>query len=156
MSKILHYLPAEGYTPAFGRTSQENLDSCCSEIQTIAKQIIEWGYDISVTQGHRAKAEQDKEFACGNSHLCWPKSYHNQQPSQAFDLAPYFSTKDPRNKKPGIPWDANFHEDFLRPWFVLHGLIMAACKIHGIELYWGGWWKGLKDYPHYQTGKISV
>ena len=80
---ILHYYKAQGYTPKLGKRSLANLDSCENDLQVVAHQIIEWGYDISIVYGHRNEEDQNECFVNKRSKLCWPNSKHNFMPSRA-------------------------------------------------------------------------
>lgn len=48
---------------------------------------------LTVIEGHRGQAAQDKAFAEGKSKLKWPNGKHNKLPSAAVDLAPTYYEK---------------------------------------------------------------
>lgn len=74
---------------AFGKTSQERLNTCHEDIQTIFAEVSKW-VNASVFCGHRVESEQNKAFAEGKSQKQWPESTHNIYPSMAVDAGPYF------------------------------------------------------------------
>lgn len=45
--------------------------------------------DIYLVEGHRGKEAQTQAYAGGFSKLFWPKSTHNQMPSDGMDTAPF-------------------------------------------------------------------
>lgn len=124
--------------PKFGRKSKDNLYTCHRDIQTVCNELIKY-IDFSVICGHRTKQEQDKAYAAGNTHAKWPKSAHNTFPSLAVDITPY-------------PLDWNDIGAFKRlngAFVVIAAKLLEEGKISS-TFEWGGDWKSLKDYPHYQ------
>lgn len=75
--------------PFFGDSSLRQLSSVSLELQLLAFNVIESGFDCSILCGHRSKPEQDDAFKSGRSLTEWPKSKHNPLPSKAMDIAPY-------------------------------------------------------------------
>lgn len=124
--------------PKFSNASKQRLATCHEDIRTVCNELIKY-IDFSVICGHRGKADQNKAFKEGKSKLQFPKSAHNPIPSLAVDITPY-----PLN------WDdiGSFKE--------LHGaFVVVAQKLKEegkikSEFVWGGNWKKLKDYPHYE------
>lgn len=124
--------------PKFSLRSKERLATCHADIRKVCNELIKY-INFSVICGYRRKDDQDKAYAEGKSKLKWPKSAHNSLPSKAVDIVPY-------------PLDWNDIGSFKQ----LHGAFMVvaqqlfdAAEI-GSKFEWGGDWKKLKDYPHYQ------
>lgn len=74
--------------PEFSEKSKALLHTCNKDIVTIFEWVIKY-FDCTVICGHRGEAEQNKAFSEGCSKLKFPKSKHNQIPSNAIDVAPY-------------------------------------------------------------------
>ena len=72
----------------YGRRSKERLETLDCRLRDVLMEAIK-DMDITILQGHRGKAEQDKAFAEGRSKLKFPQSKHNRSPSMAVDCAPY-------------------------------------------------------------------
>lgn len=108
--------------------------------------------DISVTCGLRGKTDQNKAYKEKKSKAQWPKSYHNnknleeipadvttikeEQKSSAVDIVPY----------PQM-WDSE--EALAR----LGEIGKQVAKENGLNIEWGGDWKGSWDKPHWQIRK---
>lgn len=124
--------------PKFSLRSKERLATCHADIQTVLNHLIEY-IDFSIICGHRGKKDQDKAYEEGKSKLKYPKSAHNSLPSNAVDIVPY-------------PLDWNDIGAFKR----LNGAftVVAEALYKGgyikSKFVWGGSWKKLKDYPHYE------
>jgi hypothetical protein len=81
--------------PYFGRRSRERLATCHSDLQTIAKDAIKI-VDFSIVFGRRTLEEQANLYARGRTVpgdiVTWAapgESRHNDDPSTAFDFAPW-------------------------------------------------------------------
>jgi peptidoglycan L-alanyl-D-glutamate endopeptidase CwlK len=118
--------------PEFSETSRSKLATCDERIQLICNEVIK-NFDFSVLCGHRDKESQNEAYKAGNSQLRWPDSKHNKLPSLAVDLAPY-------------PTDWKNIAQFGGLW----GQIMQAAYSNGLDVIWGGNWKQLKDYGHFE------
>jgi len=114
--------------PSFSEQSQENLDSCHSDLIVIFEEVIKI-FDCTVICGHRTEEEQTAAFFDNNSQTEWPDSKHNQEPSLAADVAPY-------------PLDWNDRERFTLfagyVWGVAESLKSQGLISHSIR--WGGDW----------------
>lgn len=126
--------------PKFGPESVRKLKTCDERLQRVLNEVIK-DFDMTVTEGHRGEAAQNKAYAEGKSKLKWPNGNHNKYPSKAVDVAPF-------------PVDWNNRERF----FYMAGLIMATAKAMGIKLRWGGNWDGAElgkqsfdDLPHLEV-----
>lgn len=75
--------------PVFSKTSRERLSTCDPRLQEILTEAIKT-IDFIVIEGHRGQEAQDRAFKDGKSKLRWPHGKHNQHPSKAVDIAPYF------------------------------------------------------------------
>lgn len=126
--------------PHFSETSLTKLATCDERLQRIMTELIRQ-FDVSIIQGFRSQQEQEKACKEGKSNLHWPRSKHNQHPSQAVDVAPY-------------PIDWEDRERF----FYMAGLVMAIANFMGIGIRWGGDWDRDKDFddqrfddlPHFE------
>ena len=119
--------------PSFSKRSADRLAQCHPDLQLVMNEAIKH-MDFTVLCGHRGQMEQDKAYNAGNSTLKFPRSKHNKMPSLAVDIAPY-----------PIDWD-----DIDR-FKALGNLVLDLAEQHGIELVWGGNWRTLKDYPHFEV-----
>ena len=80
-----------------GRESKRRLATCDARLQQLVTAVaadVDAGLvpgvsDILVACGHRNQADQDREFAEGDSTKRWPDSKHNTLPSRAVDVWPY-------------------------------------------------------------------
>jgi hypothetical protein len=131
--------------PKFSKRSLSNLVTCHPLLQELAHEVIK-DFDFTVIEGHRDKSSQMKAFASKTSKLKWPRSKHNQWPSQAFDALPY-----PFLGWKGIESQAAFQaqaEAILAAWEAL-GDKTSGWKLVSGHVSWG--W----DSPHFQIEKIS-
>lgn len=112
--------------------SQENLDTCTSELIRLFGEVIKYR-DCTVICGRRGKDEQDKAYTDGKSTKKYPNSYHNRFPSRAVDVAPY-----------PIDWqDIDRFREF-------GGFVLGIAAILNIPVEWGGHWEKPVDMPHWQ------
>lgn len=125
--------------PKFGRASKQHLATCHTDIRKVCEQLIKT-YDFSVTCGHRGKADQDAAFKKGNSKVRFPNSPHNKLPSLAVDIVPY----------PADWNDIGRFKEMAAAFFAVANLLKERGEItHEFE--WGGNWRTLKDYPHFEV-----
>lgn len=120
--------------PSFGAASLAKLDTCDPLLINICQMVIQ-DYDFTVLCGQRDEAEQEEAFRTGRSKLHFPQSRHNQNPSQAVDIAPWHS--DP----PHIRWKSE------REFCFLAGCMFQAAIACGTKLRWGGDWD--RDFDLY-------
>jgi hypothetical protein len=123
---------------SLGKVSRLRLATCDVRLQQFVTALaadVDAGLvpgvsDISVACGHRNEADQNREFAEGDSKLQWPKSKHNTLPSRAVDVWPH-----------PVDWTGAGRPAFeaLRA----HGLKLAA-KMH-IRVRVISW-----DWPHWE------
>lgn len=86
---------------------------------------------LTVIEGHRGEAAQNKAVAEGKSKLPWPKGKHNRFPSDAVDLAPTYYEK-------GTKIDWNDLIAFGR----IMGVVQCLGHQRGIKLRFGMDWDG--------------
>ena len=128
--------------PKFSRASAQRLATCHPDIRQVCEQLIKT-YDFSVTCGHRGKAEQDKAVAQGKSRAKWPASAHNKLPSLAVDIVPY-----------PVDWnDTGRFRELAAAFFAVANLLKERGEISS-QFVWGGNWRTLKDYPHYEIKEV--
>jgi len=118
--------------PKFGRRSQIERATLHPKLRDICDQAIKY-MDFAIIQGHREEADQEKAFKEGKSKARWPHSEHNKIPSRAMDLFP-------------APYDWKDIESFR----VLADLILGIAERRGVKLRWGGTFKTLRDFPHFE------
>lgn len=123
--------------PKYGTTSKSRLSTCDKRLQKIFNEAIKY-IDITIVEGHRGRERQDKAFREEKSNAEWPHSKHNTNPSLAVDVAPY----DSFHRR--INW--NDIEGFM----VLSDIIKGIAKRKRIKIVWGGDFKSLKDYGHFE------
>lgn len=132
----------------FGKTSKRRLVTCHSELQRLFNEVIKH-CDCSILCGYRSREKQDEVYHGGRSRVQWPNSKHNNRPSIAVDVVPYF--KD----KPHIRWDD------LHAFYFFAGQVFGIAAILGINIRWGGNWdsddelddQSFFDLPHYELIK---
>jgi len=116
--------------PSFSTRSKRQLQTCREPLRLTALRAIRI-IDFTVLEGYRHKERQNKLHRDGKSKLRWPQSKHNQQPSAAFDFAPW-------------PIDWQDARRFAITWGVLRasfadlqalGIIPASLRLR-----WGGDW----------------
>lgn len=132
--------------PNFSKRSLTNLETCHHLLQDLAHEAIKH-FDFSIIEGHRDKAKQMEAFANKSSKLKWPRSKHNQWPSEAFDAIPY-----PFPGWKGTQSQAAFQaqaEAILAAWEAL-GDKTSGWKLTSAHVSWG--W----DSPHFQIEKIGA
>lgn len=114
--------------PVFSKSSKKKLDTCDPRLQEIFNIVVK-KYDCTIVCGHRDKYSQDLAHAQGNSKLLFPQSKHNQNPSLAIDVAPYY-------RGIGLDWsDAG-------GFYLLAGYVMRVADELGYKLRYGGDWDG--------------
>lgn len=119
--------------PRFGTQSKKKRDECHPDLIEVLDEAIKH-YDFSVIDGHRDMERQNTYFNEGVSLVRWPNSKHNLYPSHAFDVIPYPDGFDAPNS------------EFDR----MATYILSASSKLGIRLEWGGHWKTIQDYAHFE------
>ncbi len=118
--------------PIFGGRSLRNLADAHPDIQRVMKAAIA-DFDFMVLQSSRTMEEQEADFAKGVSKAHWLQSPHDFSPSYAVDCCPY-----------PVNWNniARFAD--------MSRVILTHAKALGVDLTWGGSWKSIKDFPHFE------
>lgn len=121
--------------PNFSQSSLDKLKTCDIRLQAIAHEAIN-EMDFTVICGRRGEDEQNAAFDTGHSKLRYPNSRHNSNPSEAMDLAPI--------KNGTIDWNdiQSFH--------TLWQIIKRIGNENKTPMEWGGEFKTLRDYDHFQ------
>lgn len=112
------------------------LKTCHVDLQRIVRRVHRERMAVMVICGHRGEREQEDAFKRGTSKLRWPRSRHNSYPSQAVDLAPL-----------PLDWDD------LKAFRELAEHIKAIATEEGVTLRWGGEFRTLRDFPHWELAK---
>ena len=135
----------------FSKRSKDNLSTADAQLQKLFNEVIK-ETDCTVIYGHRTPEEQFELFKKGREKVdgWWTvvdkskvvtnldgttkKSKHNYFPSKAVDVVPY-----------PLDWkDINSFK-------LLASVVKRKALELGIDVEWGGDWKSLKDYPHWQV-----
>lgn len=116
----------------YSKSSLDKLATCDVRLQKVFS-IVAQVMDCTIICGHREEEEQNRAYAIGKSQLQYPDSTHNSKPSKGVDAAPY-------------PIDWNGINDFYK----LAGLVLGIAECLGIKIKWGGDFKSLKDYCHFE------
>lgn len=118
--------------PVFGGRSQTALKSTHPDLVRVLNRAIE-NFDFMVIQSSRTQDEQEADFKKGVSKAHWKQSAHDFEPSYACDCAP-------------VPLNWNDINSFHR---MAEAIKKAAAELN-IPIVWGGDWKSIKDYPHFE------
>jgi peptidoglycan L-alanyl-D-glutamate endopeptidase CwlK len=118
--------------PSFSQRSKRARAELHRKLQELVDEAIK-EVDFVILDAQRGRAEQERAFKDGFSKAHFGQSAHNYEPAVAMDICPY-------------PIDWNDIGRFK----ALSKVIMAAAKKQGIALTFGGDWKSIKDYPHYE------
>lgn len=122
--------------PKFSKMSEARLQTCHPDIVAVCRELIKQ-HDFSVLEGHRGEKAQNAAYDAGNSHVRYPNSAHNKNPSLAVDIAPY-------------PIDWNDLERF-RELIYRFDAVAAVLRGRGeiqSHFEYGAFWPNFKDYPH--------
>ena len=124
--------------PKFSLSSKQRLATCHPDLRRVCEALIKT-FDFAVVCGYRDKADQDKAVAEGKSKAKWPSSAHNKLPSRAVDLVPY-----------PVDWsNIGRFKQLAAAFMAVANLLKDRGEITS-EFAWGGNWKKLKDYPHFE------
>jgi len=128
--------------PSFSKKSLEKLNTCHPNLIFLMNEVIKY-YDFTVLCGTRSDSEQNQLYKDGKSKKKAGESKHNQNPSLAIDIAPWF------NKAPHIDWEA------IPDFAYLQGFIHATAIRLGVGIRLGSRWdhskireNSFKDYVH--------
>lgn len=118
--------------PSFSTRSLKARAELHPKLQAIVNEAIK-SVDFVILDAQRGRAEQERAFKAGNSKAHFGQSAHNYIPAVAMDVCPF-----------PIDWDdiGRFKK--------LHEVIMDIAAEQGTPLEWGGDWKSIKDFPHYE------
>ena len=133
--------------PRYSRLSRERRDTCHPALRLLFDEVIKV-FDCTVLCGHRGEEEQNLAFSRGDSRCEWDESSHNQMPSLAIDVAPYYI---------GLP-HVKWTQQSLRRWYYFGGMVVVLAGVMGIPIRWGGDWdrdtyvldQKFMDLPHYE------
>lgn len=124
--------------PSFSSKSRANLETCEKPLQDLFNEVVKH-FDCTIIEGHRGRERQTNAYRSNRSRVQWPNSRHNKHPSQAVDVMPY-----------PIDWDER------ERLYEFAGFVKATAIQMGIEVEWGGNFKGWFDGPHWQLKKPRV
>ncbi len=119
--------------PEFSTHGKAKLATCHPDLQRHFNEAVKT-MDMTIVTGYRNQADQDADFAAGLTQLKFPHGLHNHQPSLAVDACPY-------------PYDWDKNKPDIK---ILADHIKATAQSLGIEIVWGGDWKGFVDTDHFQ------
>lgn len=126
--------------PKFGRKSAELREYLCQDLKRLVDEVIK-GYDFSIIETIRDKAEQEKAFMFGRSKAHYGQSAHNFHPCFALDVIPY--PVPVKQVKGVVVWDDNSPE-----WDKMINAFKAKADELGIKITCGIDFKSLTDKPH--------
>ena len=126
--------------PSFSARSLKKLRSCKPALQELFAEVVEH-FDCTVIDGHRDQDEQDDLHRRGLTQLQYPRSKHNQEPSDAVDVVPY-----------PIDWTNRDRMHYFA------GFVIAIALKQGTRIRWGGDWdtdtetqdNRFDDLPHFE------
>jgi len=118
--------------PKLSAASQARLNGAHPSLKKLFTAVAETE-DITILDGQRGKEAQEKAFSEGHSRAHFGQSAHNWAPALALDVCPY-----------PIDW-----KDIPR-FVALSKVVKAKAKELGVDITYGGDWKSIKDYPHYE------
>lgn len=111
----------------FGQKSLDKLRTCDHRLIEIMNELVKI-MDVTILEGHRDEATQNKAFTEGKSKLKYPNGKHNSIPSRAVDVVPF-------------PVDFNDTKKI----HLMAGLVLGIASQKGIKLRWGGDWDSDMD-----------
>jgi peptidoglycan L-alanyl-D-glutamate endopeptidase CwlK len=114
--------------PAFSKRSVSSLSTCDPRLVRLFEQVLAYGFDCVVAEGHRPKHIQDAHFQAKLSKVQWPNSKHNAFPSKAADVYPYVNGRMVNGDKPGD----------MEQFALFAGAVLAVAASMGLKLRWGG------------------
>ncbi len=137
----------------FGRKSKASLATCHYDLQLIMNEAIKiTNVDFGISEGHRSIERQKQLFDEGKSKIdgITRKGKHNQAPSLAADIYPYFDG--------AANWD-NEHLSYLSG--IIHAVSEMLYQQNKIshKIRWGGNWdmdgiilldQTFDDRPHFE------
>jgi len=124
----------------FSTRSLAQLRTCDARLQDLFTEVLKH-IDITVLEGHRSLADQEKMLAEGRSKVGPGRSMHNTMPSRAVDVSPF-------------PIDWNDRER----WLMFVGFVRGVAAMKGINIRCGADWDGdftckdqsFHDMPHFE------
>ena len=128
----------------FGTASRVILTQCDPAIVEVCELALRGYYrtvtsvDFAVREGVRDRETQDALYAQGLTRVKWPGSAHNKTPSQAFHAIPWHA------RAPHVRWGDH------RAFEVMATHILGAASVLQVPMLWGGHWKTLRDYAHFE------
>jgi peptidoglycan L-alanyl-D-glutamate endopeptidase CwlK len=122
----------ESEMPQFSDKSQAHLAQAHPELARLFNEVIK-GFDITILDGQRGRAAQERAYALGNSRAHFGQSAHNWAPAVAVDVVPY-----------PVDW-----EDTAR-FKALAVYVKPIAKRMGIPVAWGGDFESIRDLPHWE------
>jgi len=118
--------------PKLSTASQTRLNGAHPSLKKLFTAVAETE-NIIILDGQRGREAQEKAYSQGHSRAHFGQSAHNWNPALALDVCPY-------------PIDWNDIPRFV----ALSKVVKAKAKELGISITYGGGWKKIKDYPHYE------
>lgn len=115
------------------QASRDKLGTCHPDLQKIFFALEMIGVNFIVTCGERNEHDQNLAYTTGKSKVKYPDGKHNKTPSLAVDVCP-------------VPLDWNNISAFI----ALSLRVKAKAHELGIKIRYGGDFKNLADFPHYE------
>jgi peptidoglycan L-alanyl-D-glutamate endopeptidase CwlK len=136
----------------FSKRSLGRLGTCEQDIQVVLMEAIEvTKIDFGISEGHRAVETQqeywrrgrdafgnviNKEQVITNVDGVKVKGKHNYKPSKGVDIYAF------------VDGQVTYEDKYM---FYLAGLILGIAHKMGVNMENGGFWRTLKDVPHFET-----
>lgn len=125
----------------FSNTSILRLNTCDSKIIFLMNYALASSpVDFLIACGYRGQKEQEEAYKKGTSNAKFGQSKHNVCPSKAVDIYPYVN---------GRMCNGDLKEDYTHINILKDHILKCATEV-GTQIVWGGHFKKLKDYPHFE------
>lgn len=123
----------------WSKKSQDQYDTLHKDLQILCDHVLIY-HDCSILWGYRTAKQQNALYADGKSKLIFPRSSHNEFPSDAVDLIPYRKGYNPYGTKKEQAYGKYFCGLVNGIASMLHheGHLQAKIK-------WGGSWSVKRD-----------
>lgn len=133
-------------------TKDRGLAKVTNSLAQMMVWVDEHVQELTFLEGHRPDERQNEYFAKGKSKVKAgsPAAKHNTFPSQAVDIAPWpirwgiWPKPDP-NGKVSLK-DAKRTAKELARYYYVAGAMKAKATMDGVDLRWGGDWRGTGDF----------
>lgn len=121
----------------FSKKSLEKLNKVNQKLKYLAEEVIKISsIDFGIVEGLRDLETQQKYFQEKKSKCDGVKNKSKHQDGLAIDIVCF-------NENGKATYEKEYY-------YYIAGLFEAKAKELNIEIQWGGWWKSIVDYPHFE------